>query len=119
MKFFPCSPRRSAPFRWGGATALQVFLLRLAVCFLIPAAGCRAESPAKVPTYTLEDCLALARKQNPDVLVAAKRVDAARANITTARSQVYPQVTTNGYYQYREQSLSSEGGVAADTRKDD
>ena len=119
MKISPCSPRRSAPFRWGGAVALRVLLIRLAACCLIPAAPGRAESPAKVPTYTLDDCLALARKQNPDVLVAAKRVDAARANITTARAQVYPQVTTSGYYQYREQSLSSEGGVAADTRKDD
>ena len=61
--------------------------------------------------YTLDDCLALVRRQNPDVLAEGKRVDAARAAIITAKAGVYPAVTSTGYLQYREQSLTSEGGV--------
>lgn len=72
-----------------------------------------------MPVYTLEDCLALVRKQNPDVLAAAKRVDAVRAAVTTAKAGVYPSLTSTGYYQYREQSLTSAGGVNPNTRKDD
>ena len=119
MKISLRSSRRSASFRWDDAAAFRVFLIVLAARLLIPATACRADGPAKVPVYTLEDCLALARKQNPDVLVAAKRVDAARANVTAARAPVYPSLTTNGYYQYREQSLTSAGGENANTRKDD
>ena len=119
MKLSLCSRRRSASFRSGGAAAFRVFLMRLAACLLLPAAACRADGPAKVPVYALEDCIALARKQNPDVLVAAKRVDAARGVVTSAKAGVYPAVSTSGYYQYREQSLSSAGGVDADIRKED
>ncbi len=75
------------------------------------AATCRAD----VPVYTLDDCLALARKQNPDVLAAAKRVDQTRANVTTQRALVFPQVTTSGYYQYREQSLTEPASTVQQT----
>ena len=88
-------------------------------CLLIAVAPCLAGGPAGVPVYTLDDCLALARKQNPDVLAAAKRVDAARAAIITAKAGIYPSVTSNGYYQYREQSLTSAGGTNNTTRKED
>ena len=119
MKFLLCSPHRLAPSRPGSAAAFMLSLIQATVCLLMPPVACRAGTPPAVPVYTLEDCLALARKQNPDVLAAAKRVDAARGGITSAKAPIYPTVSTSGYYQYREQSLTSAGGANADTRKED
>ena len=90
--------------------------LRLAV--LLSASALPAGGPA-LPVYTLEDCLALARRQNPDVVAAAKRVDAAQAAVTTAKAPLYPALTSTGYLQYREQSLTSQGGQAPTNRKED
>ncbi len=103
MKLFP------------SAAVPRVRLIRWVVCLLMPAAACRAE----VPVYTLDDCVALARKQNPDVLAAAKRVDQARASVTTNKGPLYPSLSTSGYYQYREQSLTSAGGANTNIRKED
>ena len=46
------------------------------------AAGARAGQPI----YSLDDCLAIAARQNPDVLAEAKRVDAAKGTLTQARA---------------------------------
>jgi len=61
--------------------------------------------------YTLEDCLRIARAQNPDVLIAAKQIDVARGNLLTARSGNLPTLRTDGYFQERQQSLATSGGV--------
>src|SRR5262249_22641018 len=61
--------------------------------------------------YTLEDCLRIARAQNPDVLIAAKQIDVARGNLTTARAGNLPTLRTDGYFQERQQSLATSGGV--------
>ena len=90
----------------------------LGLTFLSSAPALLAGGPA-APVYTLEDCLALVRRQNPDVVAAARRVDAATAAVTTAKAQLYPQVTSSGYFQYREQSLTTEGGEAPTNRKED
>ncbi len=74
---------------------------------------------AATPIYTLPDCVDLAAKQNPDVLAAAKRVDAARATIITARGAIYPSLTSTGYYQYRDQDIATEGGVTPTYRAED
>ena len=91
--------RRASARRW-------VIFAPLAFAWLLTA----GRSPAAPPTYTLAECVALAGKQNPDVLAAAKRVDAARATITAAKGAIYPALTSNGYYQYREQEVATEGG---------
>ena len=82
----------------------------LGLTLLLPAPALLAGSPT-TPVYTLEDCLALVRRQNPDVVAASRRVDAATAAVTVAKAQLYPQVTSSGYYQYREQSLTEETSV--------
>ena len=79
----------------------------LGLTFLSSAPALLAGGPA-TPVYTLEDCRALVRRQNPDVAAAARRVDAATAAVTTAKGQLYPAVTSNGYYQYREQNLTEQ-----------
>ena len=90
----------------------------LGLPLLLSAPALLAGSPT-TPVYTLEDCLALVRRQNPDVVAASRRVDAAAAAITVAKAQLYPAVTSNGYFQYREQSLTTEGGQQPTNRKED
>ena len=69
-------------------------------------------SPAGAQTrYTLEDCLRIARGQNPEVLIAAKQIDVARGNVTTAKAGHFPTLRTDGYFQERQQSLATSGGV--------
>lgn len=76
------------------------------VLLLLPATMVRAEA-----RYSLRDCLTLARSQNPDVLIAAKQVDVARANITTARAGAIPTLRADGYFQERQQNLATSGGT--------
>ena len=75
--------------------------------------------PSSRPTYTLSDCVTLAIRQNPDVLIAAKRVEGARAAVTQAKAGIFPTVQSSGYYQRREQGLASEGNVDVNRRTDD
>jgi outer membrane protein len=60
--------------------------------------------------YTLDDCLGIAARQNPDVLVAAKQVDAAKAAIIQARAGVIPALTSTGFYERLEESVATNGG---------
>ena len=100
--------RSSAAFRWAFAAA--------AVCILF----CVRESPAAPPpVYTLAECLEIAARQSPDLLSAAKQVDAARAGVTQANAGKYPNLTASGYYQRREQSLATSGGLVNGVRVDD
>ena len=115
MKVFSCT-RRRARFALRG---FGISLIGSAGWLVTPVTALYAGKPAAVPVYTLQDCLALVSKQNPDVVAEGKRVEAARAAIFTARAGIYPSVTSTGYYQYREQSLSSQGGVDGNTRKVD
>ena len=67
----------------------------------------------------MSDCVTLAIKQNTDVIAAAKRVEAASAAVTQAKSSIYPSLVSSGYFQKREQSLASQGNLAVDTRTND
>ena len=58
---------------------------------------------AAVPTYSLEQAVALAQKQNPDIDVARKKLEAARGGVIEARSGYLPSVVSSGIYRYREQ----------------
>jgi outer membrane protein TolC len=90
-------------------------MLLLAFGWLLAPAGMRAATPV----YTLDECLAIALKQNPDILAAAKRVDAAKATIVQARAAVFPTLTSNSYFQEDEQSLATNGGQSPTYRKED
>ena len=78
--------------RPGFRLALLLFL------FMQPDIG-RAASP----TYSLDQAVALARQQNPDIAIARKKLEAARGGIVEARSGYLPSVVTSGIYRYREQ----------------
>jgi outer membrane protein len=86
----------------------------LAALLLLAGAGARGAQPV----YGLDDCLAIAARQNPDVLAEAKRVDAAKGSLTQARAGVFPSLTSNAYYQRLEQSVATNGGVFANRPND-
>ncbi len=76
-------------------------------------------SARAVPAYSLAECLDLAARQNPDVIAANRRVDAAHAVVIQAKAGIFPQLTSVGYYQRREQSIASNGGTQTNIRPDD
>ena len=107
MNFRPCS-RLSA--------ARRRALVLAAGCILFSA---RESGAAPPPVYTVNDCVDLVPRQNPDVLTAAKQIDAARAGVTQARAQIFPTLSTTDFYQKREQNLANEGGLTTGIRTDD
>ena len=55
----------------------------------------------------VEDAVALAREQNPEILIARKQLEAARGSVTEARSGYLPSVVSSGLLRKRErQELS-------------
>ena len=59
------------------------------------------------PTFTVEDTVALAKKQNAEILIAAKQVEAARGGVTEARSGFLPSVVSTGLLRRRERQETS------------
>lgn len=60
-------------------------------------------SHGATPTYTIEQAVALADAQNPDVVIARKKIEAARGDLITARSGFLPFVVTTGMIDKRQQ----------------
>jgi len=62
---------------------------------------------AAVSTYAVEDAVALAKKQNAEILIAAKQVQAARGGVIEARAGSLPSVVSTGLLQRRERQEAS------------
>jgi outer membrane protein len=62
---------------------------------------------AAVPSFSLDEAVAYACQQNPDIVIARKKLEAARGGVIEARSGYLPSVVTNGIYRYREQQEST------------
>jgi outer membrane protein len=60
------------------------------------------------PTYTIEQAVALAQAQNPDIAIARKKVLAARGGLIEARSGFMPSLTSTGLYDKRQQQSESQ-----------
>jgi len=60
------------------------------------------------PTYTIEQAVALAQAQNPDIAIARKKVIAARGGFIEARSGFLPSLTSSGLYDKRQQQSQSQ-----------
>src|SRR5262249_28076113 len=52
--------------------------------------------------YTIEQAVALAQEHNPDILIARKRVSAARGSFIEARSGYLPWLSSSGLYDKRQ-----------------
>jgi outer membrane protein TolC len=75
------------------------------IAFLLLAWVSRASSAA--PEYTVEDAVAVARKQNTEIQIAAKQLEAAHGGVIEARSGFLPSVISTGLLRRREAQVSS------------
>ncbi|HYY35153.1 MAG TPA: TolC family protein [Candidatus Binatia bacterium] len=55
-----------------------------------------------VPTYTIEQAVAVAEEHNPEILIARKKVQGARGGVIEARSGFLPWLTSNGLVDKRQ-----------------
>ena len=55
------------------------------------------------PTHTIEEAVAIAQAQNPEIAIARKKVQAARGGFIEARSGYLPSLTSSGLYDKRQQ----------------
>jgi outer membrane protein TolC len=79
-----------------------------AMGILIAALSLLSRTFAAVPTYTIEQAVALAVGQNPDIAIARKKVAAARGEFIEARSGFLPSLTSSGLYDKRQQQSQSQ-----------
>src|SRR5436305_5989834 len=83
---------------------LEFAAVALAFTFGLPIA-----SQAAVPHYTVEEAVALAQAQTPEIAIARKKVQGARGGWIEARSGYIPSLTSSGLYDKRQRQ--SETGL--------
>src|SRR6266487_6781756 len=76
---------------------LAVWAVALSIIFLSP-----APVRAEVPAYNIEEAVALAQSQNPEIAIARKKIQAARGGLVEARSGFLPSVVSTGLLDKRE-----------------
>ena len=76
-----------------------------AVIFLAVGLGARVSKAG--PAFTVDEAVATARKQNPEILMAAKQLEAARGTVTEARAGFLPGVVSTGLLRKRERAEAS------------
>jgi outer membrane protein TolC len=82
--------------------------MRVRVLAVILGAGSVfANGSAAAPSYQLEQAVALAQAQNPEIAIARKKVEAARGGITEARAGFLPSVVSTGLLRQREHQSES------------
>jgi outer membrane protein len=59
------------------------------------------------PSHTIEEAVALAQSQNPDIAVARQKLNAARGGLIEARSGYLPSVVSTGLFREREHQSDS------------
>ncbi|MFL6596211.1 MAG: hypothetical protein ACJ8HQ_12275, partial [Chthoniobacterales bacterium] len=74
----------------------------VAVLVLLGCASARGQN-----SLTLDEALLLAKKQNPDIIVARKQVEAARGGVIEARASLLPSVISSGLLRKRAEQEQS------------
>lgn len=77
------------------------------VLLFLMASAFGARFGAAGPAYSVDEAVALAKKQNPEILMAAKQVEAARGGVVEARAGFLPGVVSNGILRKRERAEPS------------
>lgn len=78
------------------------------LCLLALLFACALMTDARAGTsVTAEQAVALAMKQNPEIAIARKQVEAARGGLIEARSGYLPSVVASGLYRKREEQEQS------------
>src|SRR5205809_5252703 len=76
--------------------------LELAAAALFITFGLPAPLQAAIPADTVEEAVALAQAQNPEIAIARKQVQAARGGLIEARSGYLPSVGSTGLFDKRQ-----------------
>jgi outer membrane protein TolC len=78
--------------------------LKFAAISILIAAGLAAAPKAlcALPVYTIDQAVAVAQERNPEILIARKKVLAARGGFIEARSGFLPSLTSSGLYDNRQ-----------------
>lgn len=66
------------------------------------APGFSGNARAETPSYAIEQGVALADSQNPEIIIARKKVEAARGGLIEARSGYLPSVISSGFADKRQ-----------------
>ena len=77
--------------------------LKFAAIATLIAAAAPASIQAAIPTYTIEQAVAVAEAHNPEIAIARKKVQGARGGFVEARSGFLPSLTSSGLYDKRQQ----------------
>jgi outer membrane protein TolC len=72
---------------------------RIILLFLI---GLTTQAKCEIPTYTVEQGVGLADEQNPEIIIARKKIEAARGEFIAARSGYLPSIVSNGLLDKRQ-----------------
>src|SRR5262249_53193244 len=72
------------------------------LCSLLIAGLAISSRAFGVPTYTIEQAIAVAEEHNPEILIARKKVQAASGGVIEARAGFLPSITSNGLYDKRQ-----------------
>ena len=87
-------------YRSGPKKQPWLLWLRLAILFL--AIGLWRDADGQPPTYTIDQGVALSEAQNPEIVIARKKIEAARGGLIEARSGYLPSVVSTGFADKRE-----------------
>jgi outer membrane protein len=96
-------------FQKKGASAQEILRMllgrRIILLLLI---GLTTQARCEIPTYTVEQGVALAGEQNPEILVARKKVEAARGGLIAARSGYLPSLLSTGLADKRQSQTQTQ-----------
>src|SRR6201997_2438746 len=78
--------------------------LKFAAISMLMAAALAASPKAlwALPVYTIDQAVAVAQEHNPEILIARKKILAARGGFVEARSGFLPSLTSSGLYDKRQ-----------------
>jgi outer membrane protein len=82
--------------------------LAFAAVVLLVAFVLAGPSPAAASTYTIEQAVALAQAQNPEIAIARKKLQAARGGMIEARSGYLPSVVSTGLFREHEYQSNTQ-----------
>src|SRR5213595_4140844 len=85
--------------------SVHVLAFVLACVWVSASAGNVAAAP---PSYDVEQAVALAQAQNPEIAIARKKVTGAGGGLIEARSGFLPSLTSTGLYDKRQQQSQSQ-----------
>ena len=95
------SPKESSAWKIN-EMRLEIGVAALLITFALSA------SVQALPTYTIEEAVAVAEAQNPEIAIARKKVQAARGGLIEARSGFLPSLSSTGLYDKRQTQTATQ-----------